>query len=197
MIVNMNLTANSSLDQWPWGGKGVHSHQVCRGQQIGGLLDRLTSRAAIQRDLDGLEKCAERKLVKFNKDKCWVLHLEGRAPGNETGWAPTAWGAALWKRLGHPGRQAARELAVCPGSEEGQQHPGLYEQERDLWTAVDISRAYLKYCSFAPPPFPPNTWKTAVSWSRFSRGTSGCSGAWCTCPVRRGWGNWLVQSGEG
>lgn len=80
MIVNMNLTANSALDQWPWGGKRMHSHQVCRGQQIGGLLDRLTSRAAIQRDLDGLEKCAERTLVKFNKGKCRVLHLGRKSP---------------------------------------------------------------------------------------------------------------------
>lgn len=70
MVVNMNLTANSSLDQRPQGGNRMHSYQVCRGQQIGGQVDRLSSRAAIQRDLDRLEKCAERSLVKFNKDKC-------------------------------------------------------------------------------------------------------------------------------
>lgn len=33
--------------------------------------------------------------------------------------------------------ESKRELEVCPGSEEGQQHPGLCEQEYDVWKSVD------------------------------------------------------------
>lgn len=32
IIVNMNLPANSSLDQQPQGDDRIHFHQVCRGQ---------------------------------------------------------------------------------------------------------------------------------------------------------------------
>lgn len=43
MIVNMNLTANSSLDQWPWGGNRIHFLRVCREKQSQGQIDRLST----------------------------------------------------------------------------------------------------------------------------------------------------------
>ena len=44
-------------------------------EQLGGVADTPESCATIQQDLNGLQSWAERNLVRFNKNKCRVLHL--------------------------------------------------------------------------------------------------------------------------
>ncbi|PKU29215.1 rna-directed dna polymerase from mobile element jockey-like [Limosa lapponica baueri] len=48
--------------------------------ELGGVADKSEGCAAIQKDLDRLEKWADRNLMKFNKGKCQVLHLGRNNP---------------------------------------------------------------------------------------------------------------------
>jgi len=60
--------------------------------KLGEVADTPEGRAAIQRDLNRLEKWADKNLMKFNKQKCKVLHLGRNNSVHQC-------------MLGHPGAQ--------------------------------------------------------------------------------------------
>lgn len=61
---------------------GKYAHQA----ELGGVTDRVDGSAAIQRHLKRLQKSSDKKLSKFNKGRCQILHLGKNKPMNQ------AWG---------------------------------------------------------------------------------------------------------
>ena len=95
--------------------------------KLGGVVHNPEGCAAIQQDLDRLENCAGRNLMRFNRSKCRVLRL-----GRNNHIHQYRLGDDLLKRssvekdwvgpCGHVGH----EPAVCPDGQEGQCYPGVH-----------------------------------------------------------------------
>ncbi|PKU43436.1 rna-directed dna polymerase from mobile element jockey-like [Limosa lapponica baueri] len=63
------------------GGKKCTLTKFADDTKLRGELDTLEGRATLQEDLGRLEEWANNNLMKFNKDKCKVLHLGKHNPG--------------------------------------------------------------------------------------------------------------------
>ncbi|PKU42162.1 hypothetical protein llap_7536 [Limosa lapponica baueri] len=92
-----------------------------------GVLNTLEGQDAIQRDLGRLEKWAWANLIRFNKAKCKVLHMDWSNPkhkyrvGGE--WLESS---PEEKDLGV---LLDKKLAMCACSPESQPHPGLHQKK--------------------------------------------------------------------
>ena len=96
--------------------------------KLGEAADKPEGCAAIQQDLERLERWAQRNLMKFNKGKCRVLHLGRNNPMHQYRLgADLLESSSVEKGPGCPGgRQVDHEPAVCPGCQESQWDPGVH-----------------------------------------------------------------------
>jgi len=63
---------------------GLESVLSLDNSKLGGAVDCLKGREALQRDLDKLESWAITNHMKFSKSICWILHMEsGKRLGDE------------------------------------------------------------------------------------------------------------------
>ncbi|CAM5091337.1 unnamed protein product, partial [Natator depressus] len=123
--------------------------------KLGGEVDTLEGRDRIQRDRDKLENWAKRNLMRFNKDKCRVLHLGRKNPMHcyrlGTEWlgsssAEKDLGVTVGKKLDM--RQQCALVAKKANGILGCIHRSIASRSRDVIVPLysTLVRPHLEYC---------------------------------------------------
>ncbi|GAB0209293.1 mitochondrial enolase superfamily member 1 [Grus japonensis] len=97
--------------------------------KLSGEVDTSEGRATLQEDLDRLEEWANKNLMKFNKDKCKVLHLGKHNPRVQHRLGST-WleSSSVERDLGVLVDNKLNERTVCCSGKASQQDAGLHQQ---------------------------------------------------------------------
>ncbi|GAB0209268.1 mitochondrial enolase superfamily member 1 [Grus japonensis] len=97
--------------------------------KLSGEVDTSEGRATLQEDLDRLEEWANKNLMKFNKDKCKVLHLGKHNPRVQHRLGST-WleSSSVERDLGVLVDNKLNERTMCCSGKASQQDAGLHQQ---------------------------------------------------------------------
>jgi len=99
--------------------------------KLGGVINTPEGCAAIQQELDSLESLAERNLMRFNKGKCRVLHLDRNNPMHQYRLgADLLQSSSVERDLGVlVDEKLTMNPPVCTSCQEGQRDPGLLQED--------------------------------------------------------------------
>jgi len=75
----------------------MYSQKVQMTTKLGGMTDMPEGHSAFQRDLNRLEKWADRNLMKFSKEKFKACMWEGTVPCTNICQGPLSW-KATWQK---------------------------------------------------------------------------------------------------
>ena len=98
--------------------------------KLSGEVDTSEGKATLQEDLDRLEEWANKNFMKFNKDKCKVLHLGKHKPGVQHRLGSTCLGSSSVERDVEVLVDNKLNMSEqwCCSSKASQQDAGLHQQ---------------------------------------------------------------------
>jgi len=119
------------LNQWHWQWGWANPQQVCRWHQVAWCgWDTQGSEYAIQSNLGRHEQWAQVNIMRFNKSKCNVLHLDQSNIHYQYKLGDVRMKQSCQKWPGcNDEWEAEHEPATCPCNLEGQPYPGLHQKQ--------------------------------------------------------------------